>query len=61
MNDAQKHVQAALRAIADASVRLDEAAACIKAQGLKDFDARSLAIARTHVETAEMWLERAMS
>lgn len=60
MNDAQKHVQAAMRALETALVSLDEASACVRAQGLKDFDARALSITITNVETAELWARRAL-
>jgi hypothetical protein len=60
MNDAQVHITRALQTLAAALQDLDEAAACIRAQpALKDMDARALSVARTHLETAELWAERA--
>jgi hypothetical protein len=60
MNDAQQHVAAALRQLESAITRFAEAAACVQAQGLKDFDARSAAVARTHAETSAMWARQAL-
>jgi hypothetical protein len=60
MNDAQKHVRDALHALEVAATAFADATACVRDQQLKDFDARALAVARTHAETAEMWARRAM-
>lgn len=59
MNDAHRHVAEALPDMRNALTRLEEALGCVKAQQLKDFDARALALARTELETAVMWAEKA--
>lgn len=60
MNDAQIHMQAAAEFMVRAITRMDEAQACVIAQGLKDLDAGALSLARTNAEQSVMWAERAV-
>jgi hypothetical protein len=61
MNDAQAHVLRAKQKLESALVDLEEAAGVVNAQGLKDFDGRALALARTNAEQADMWAARALA
>lgn len=60
MNDAQAHVMRARQHLQAALTDLEEASACVRAQQLKDFDSRALALARTNAEQADMWAQRAV-
>jgi hypothetical protein len=54
-------VERARRLMADALAELESATHAVKANDLGDgIDARALAVARTNLETAELWAARAV-